>query len=89
MYKHCFQVGELFRSVISPSQCHQAVSRYREHDLEYKDVFEKWGIDVMCHFPVTQRGKSYLLTMVDYLTRWVKAKVVKQITSKDVEKIVY
>ncbi|MCO5603228.1 hypothetical protein L7F22_057375 [Adiantum nelumboides] len=35
------------------------------------------------------RGKCYILTAVDYLSRWVEAKPVKQITSKDVAKFVY
>ncbi|MCO5554188.1 hypothetical protein L7F22_007714 [Adiantum nelumboides] len=37
----------------------------------------------------TARGKCYILTVVDYLSRWAEAKPVKQITSKDVAKFVY
>ena len=32
------------------------------------DVFEKWGIDAVGPLPVTQRGKWYILTAVDYLS---------------------
>ncbi|MCO5578415.1 hypothetical protein L7F22_032257 [Adiantum nelumboides] len=53
------------------------------------DVFEKWGIDAIGPLPITARGKCYILTAVDYLSRWVEAKPVKQITSKDVAKFVY
>ncbi|MCO5566817.1 hypothetical protein L7F22_020498 [Adiantum nelumboides] len=35
------------------------------------------------------KGKCYILTAVDYLSRWAEAKPVKQITSKDVAKFVY
>ncbi|MCO5606142.1 hypothetical protein L7F22_060329 [Adiantum nelumboides] len=35
------------------------------------------------------RGKCYILTAIDYLSRWAEAKPVKQITSKDVAKFVY
>ncbi|MCO5579123.1 hypothetical protein L7F22_032975 [Adiantum nelumboides] len=53
------------------------------------DVFEKWGIDAIGPLPITSRGKSYILTALDYLSRWAKAIAVKQITAKDVAKIVY
>ncbi|MCO5576142.1 hypothetical protein L7F22_029950 [Adiantum nelumboides] len=53
------------------------------------DVFEKWGIDAIGPLPITTRGKCYILTAVDYLSRWAEAKPVKQITSKDVAKFVY
>ena len=53
------------------------------------DVFEKWGIDAVGPLPITSRGKTCILTAVDYLSRWAEAKAVKQITAKDVAKFVY
>ena len=53
------------------------------------DVFEKWGIDAIGPLPITSRGKSYILTAVDYLSRWAEAKAVKKIVAKDVAKFVY
>ena len=38
---------------------------------------------------MTGRGKCYILTAIDYLSRWAEAKAVKHITSKDVAKFVY
>ncbi|MCO5584216.1 hypothetical protein L7F22_038140 [Adiantum nelumboides] len=52
-------------------------------------VFEKWGIDAVGPLPITSRGKNYILTAVDYLSRWAEAKAVRQITAKDVAKFVY
>ncbi|MCO5586391.1 hypothetical protein L7F22_040331 [Adiantum nelumboides] len=63
-------------------------SKIRGTILVY-DVFEKWGIDAIGPLPITARGKCYILTAVDYLSRWAEAKPVKQITSKDVAKFVY
>ena len=51
------------------------------------DVFEKWGIDAVGPLPIISRGKSYILTTVDYLSRWVEARAVKHITAHDVAKI--
>ncbi|MCO5584217.1 hypothetical protein L7F22_038141 [Adiantum nelumboides] len=53
------------------------------------DVFEKWGIHVVGQLPITSRGRNYILTAVDYLSRWAEAKAVRQITAKDVAKFVY
>ena len=53
------------------------------------DILEKWGIDALGPLPVTTRGKSYILTAMDYLSRWAEAKAVKQISAKDVAKFVY
>ena len=39
--------------------------------------------------PITSEGKSYILTAMNYLSRWVEAKAVKQITAKYVAKFVY
>ena len=39
--------------------------------------------------PITGKGKSYILTAVDYLSRWAEGRAVKQITAKDVAKFVY
>ncbi|MCO5567944.1 hypothetical protein L7F22_021640 [Adiantum nelumboides] len=53
------------------------------------DVFEKWGIDAIGPLPITSRGKSYILTTLDYLSRCAEAIAVEQITAKDVAKFVY
>lgn len=53
------------------------------------DIFENWGIDAIGPLPVTQRGKFYILTAVDYLSRWAKAKAIKQVIAKEVAKFIY
>lgn len=53
------------------------------------DIFEKWGVDAIGPLPITSRGKSYILTVVDYLSRWAEARATKQVTAKDVAKFVF
>ena len=55
----------------------------------WKEGFEKWRIDAVGPLPITRKVKSYILTVVDYLSRWAKATPVRRITSKDVSKFVY
>ncbi|MCO5594343.1 hypothetical protein L7F22_048373 [Adiantum nelumboides] len=77
----------------SCKECQSMASRVLRSEIRGTilayDVFEKWGIDAIGPLPITARGKCYILTAVDYLSRWAKAKPVKQITSKDVAKFIY
>ncbi|MCO5556648.1 hypothetical protein L7F22_010199 [Adiantum nelumboides] len=77
----------------SCKECQSMASRVLRSEIRGTilayDVFEKWGIDAIGPLPITARGKCYILTAVDYLSRWVEAKSVKQIISKDVAKFVY
>ncbi|MCO5548812.1 hypothetical protein L7F22_002274 [Adiantum nelumboides] len=72
----------------SCKECQSMASRVLRSEIRgiilAYDVFEKWGIDAIGPLPITARGKCYILTAVDYLSRWAEAKHVKQITSKDV-----
>ncbi|MCO5551876.1 hypothetical protein L7F22_005382 [Adiantum nelumboides] len=77
----------------SCKECQSMASRVLRSEIRGTilayDVFEKWGIDAIGPLPITARGKCYILTAVDYLSKWAEAKPVKQITSKDVAKFVY
>ncbi|MCO5555446.1 hypothetical protein L7F22_008991 [Adiantum nelumboides] len=77
----------------SCKECQSMASRVLRSEIRGTilayDVFEKWDIDAIGPLPITARGKCYILTAVDYLSRWAEAKPVKQITSKDVAKFVY
>ncbi|MCO5603301.1 hypothetical protein L7F22_057450 [Adiantum nelumboides] len=74
----------------SCKECQSMASRVLRSEIRGTilayDVFEKWDIDAIGPLPITARGKCYILTAIDYLSRWAEAKPVKQITSKDVAK---
>lgn len=53
------------------------------------DVFEKWGLDAVGPLPMAGRKNAYILTVVDYLSRWTEVKAVKHTTRKDIGKFVY
>ncbi|KAH9271971.1 hypothetical protein BASA83_005815 [Batrachochytrium salamandrivorans] len=42
--------------------------------------FERWGIDFYGPMAETKSGNRYLITCIDYATRWVLAKPVKEMT---------
>ncbi|KAH9268696.1 hypothetical protein BASA83_009176 [Batrachochytrium salamandrivorans] len=46
--------------------------------------FERWGIDFYGPMAETKSGNKYLITCIDYATRWVLAKPVKDMTESAV-----
>ncbi|GJW33011.1 reverse transcriptase domain-containing protein [Tanacetum coccineum] len=44
-----------------------------QNAIQVCEIFDVWGIDFMGPFP-SSRGNKYILVVVDYLSKWVKAK---------------
>ncbi|RDY05235.1 Pro-Pol polyprotein, partial [Mucuna pruriens] len=49
----------------------------------FREVFDVWGIDFMGPFPVSY-GNSYIILVVDYVSRWVEARATKANDAKTV-----
>ncbi|GKC86190.1 reverse transcriptase domain-containing protein [Tanacetum coccineum] len=45
-----------------------------QNSIQVCEIFDIWGIDFMGSFP-SSRGNKYILVAVDYLSKWVEAKV--------------
>nr|GEU74636.1 DNA-directed DNA polymerase [Tanacetum cinerariifolium] len=45
-----------------------------QNSIQICEIFDVWGIDFMGPFP-SSRGNKYILVAVDYLSKWVEAKV--------------
>ncbi|GKD14934.1 reverse transcriptase domain-containing protein, partial [Tanacetum coccineum] len=45
-----------------------------QNAIQVYEIFDVWGIDFMGSFP-SSHGNKYILVAVDYLSKWVKAKV--------------
>nr|GFB13019.1 reverse transcriptase domain-containing protein [Tanacetum cinerariifolium] len=45
-----------------------------QNSIQVCEIFDVWGIDFMGPFP-SSKGNKYILVAVDYLSKWVKAKV--------------
>ncbi|RDX64349.1 Retrovirus-related Pol polyprotein, partial [Mucuna pruriens] len=59
-----------------------------EQPILFCEVFDVWGIDFMGPFPVSN-GYSYILLVVDYVSRWVKAIATKINDAKVVCNLAY
>src|ERR1043165_5393481 len=51
--------------------------------------WERVGIDFVGPFPETIQGNKYIITAIDYFTRWPEARAVSAATSKEAAKFIY
>ena len=48
--------------------------------------FTRVGLDIIGPLPMTKNGNSYIITLVDYFTKWPEAKAISNIKSEEVIK---
>nr|GEW74742.1 reverse transcriptase domain-containing protein [Tanacetum cinerariifolium] len=49
-----------------------------QNAIQVCEIFDVWGIDFMRTFP-SSKGNKYILVEVDYLSKWVEAKIIVQV----------
>src|SRR4051794_2334196 len=57
--------------------------------IEVGEPFERIGIDFVRPLEKTRRGNKYILVVTDYLTKWPKAKAIKDAMATNVVKFIY
>lgn len=51
-----------------------------------KQAFERVQIDVMGPFTTSSKGNKYVVTAIDYLTKWIEARAIKESTTENIAK---
>jgi len=59
------------------------------HSIHPPWPFHTWGIDILGPFPIAARQLKYLVVAVEYLTKWIEAEPVANITASKVEKFIW
>src|SRR6266540_3986828 len=59
------------------------------HLIPVKAPFQRIGIDIVGLLMITRRGNRYIVTAMDYFTKWSIAKALKEATAKAVSKFIY
>src|SRR6266540_2105388 len=59
------------------------------HPISAKAPFQRIGIDIVRLLTITRRGNRYIVTAMDYFTKWPIAKALKEATAKAVSKFIY
>ncbi len=59
------------------------------HLIEPKAPFQRIEIDIIGLLTITKKGNRYIVTAMDYLTKWPIAKAIKEATAKTISKFIY
>jgi len=59
------------------------------HSLTTPWPFAQWGMDIVGPFPIGRAQKKFILVTVDYLTKWVEAEALANITAWQVHSFVW
>src|SRR6266540_4457578 len=59
------------------------------HLIPVKVLFQRTGIDIIGLLTITRWGNRYIVTVMDYFTKWPIAKALKEATAKAVSKFIY
>jgi hypothetical protein len=59
------------------------------HPILPLGAFEKWGINLMGPFPITQQNYRFLVVAIDYFTRCAKLKPFKTSKKEEVARFLY
>src|SRR6266498_1529710 len=59
------------------------------HPIEPKAPFQRIGIDIVGPLTITKKGNRYIVTAMDYFTKWPITKAIKEATAKTVSKFIY
>src|SRR6266498_5542108 len=59
------------------------------HLIELKAPFQRIEIDIVGLLTITKKRNRYIMTAIDYFTKWLIAKAIKEVTAKTVSKFIY
>ena len=59
------------------------------HPIPVHTPFYQIGIDFVGPLPLTSNGNKYIITAIDYLTKWLKARAVPEATAEQAANFIY
>src|SRR6266540_3734134 len=59
------------------------------HSIELKAPFQRIGIDIVGLLTITKKGNRYIVIAMNYFTKWLIVKVIKEAIVRTVSKFIY
>ena len=59
------------------------------HSIKLKALFQRIRIDIVGLLTITKKRNRYIVTAMDYFTKWLIVKAIKEATVKTVSKFIY
>jgi len=96
MVQQCYYWPQMFEDIRNYMKTYDNCQRRGElqknniiHLISAKASFQQIGIDIVRPLTITRRGNRYIVTAIDYFTKWPIAKALKEATAKAVSKFIY
>src|ERR1043165_5771412 len=71
-------------------QVHAKIGKQNElFPIPISAPWKRVGIDFVRPFPKTRQGNKYIITAIDYFTRWPEARAIPAATNKETAKFIY
>ena len=89
-WKGMFKDIEIY--VKSCDSCQRRGKPIGKHELNVIKVVEPFyqiGIDIVGPLPITERNNRYIVTAMDYFTKWPEAKALEKADAKEVARFIY
>jgi Integrase zinc binding domain/Integrase core domain len=87
------QMYEEIKSYVESCHTCQMQSRGKKNNelnpIQPTAPWERVGIDFVGPLSITERGNRYIITAIDYFTRWPEARAVKEATAEEAAKFIY
>ena len=59
------------------------------YPIKVGQPFDRIGIDIVGPLPVTERHKRYIVTAIDYLTKWTEARALEKASAEEVAQFIF
>ena len=65
------------------------VGKHELNVIKVKEPFYQIGIDVVGPLPITKRNNKYIVTAMDYFTKWPEARALETADAKEIARFIY
>ena len=53
------------------------------------ELFQRISIDIVGPLPITEKGNRYIVTAMDYFTKWLEVRAIKTANAEEVLNFIY
>ena len=65
------------------------IGKHELNVIKVKEPFYQIGIDVVGPLPITERNNRYIVTAMDYFTKWPEARALETADAKEIARFIY
>jgi transposase InsO family protein len=82
-------VEEFIKSCDNCQRRNKPKGKHELHSIRIKEPWYLIGIDIVGPLPITENGNRYIVTAMDYFTKWPEARALKEATAEKVMEFIF